>query len=233
MSLVIAGGELRRMYAHVREGYPNEVVGILAGERATGKVSRVEPLINERADSARNRYQVSSMLLMRAEQRLEAQGLEIVGYYHSHPDHPSQYSDFDRDHALPNMSYAIVSCRDGEIADLLSWRLRDDRTAMDAEEVHIQEEALVKVHIHTALRPFTGGQAAVDVQAATVGEALEALVTAHPALKAHLRDDSGKIRGFINIFLGDDDIRYLQKEATPVVSGQDILLVPSIAGGHS
>lgn len=127
------------MHAHAREGFPHEVVGILAGDRATNRVSRVEPLVNERADAAHNRYKVSGLVLMRAEQRLQDEGLEIVGYYHSHPDHPAQYSDYDRDHALPNLSYVIVSVRGGEVADTLSWRLREDRTAMDAEPVELEE----------------------------------------------------------------------------------------------
>ena len=71
---------------------------------------KIHPLINERADSAHNRYKVSGLVLMRAEQQLEAQGHEIFGYYHS-IRHPSQYSEYDRDHALPNLSYVIVSER--------------------------------------------------------------------------------------------------------------------------
>ena len=72
---------------------------------------------------------------MRAEQALEAEGFDILGYYHSHPDHPSMYSDYDRDHALPNLSYVIVSVVNGHAVDTASWRLRDDRSAMDAEDI--------------------------------------------------------------------------------------------------
>lgn len=131
--------ELERLHAHAREGYPHEVVGILAGVRGDRRVSRVHPLINERADSPQNRYRVSGLSLMRAEQGLEAEGLEVVGYYHSHPDHPARYSDYDRDHALPNMSYLITSIRHGSVADTLSWRLREDRSAMDPEPIHVVE----------------------------------------------------------------------------------------------
>lgn len=135
MALIIAPAELARLHDHAREGYPHEVVGILAGDRATGQVTRVVPLRNERADSPNNRYHVSDLVLMRAEQRLNDDGFEVVGYYHSHPDHPSRYSDFDRDHALPNMSYLITSVCDGAIASTESWRLRDDRSAMDPETI--------------------------------------------------------------------------------------------------
>ena len=125
--------ELQRMCEHAERGYPHEVVGILAGDAKRHLVRRVEPLVNERAEQAHRRYEVSGLMLVRAQQRLEAEGLDILGYYHSHPDHSSRYSDYDRDHALPNLSYVIVSVRAGLAMDVASWRLREDRTAMDAE----------------------------------------------------------------------------------------------------
>lgn len=87
------------------------------------------------------------------------------------------------------------------------------------------------VHIPTPLRPYTGGQAAVSVGGATVGEALAALTAAHPDLARHLRDESGKLRSFVNIYLGDEDIRFLDKEATAVAPEAELTIVPSIAGG--
>lgn len=134
--LTIERGALATLHGHVAEGYPHEVVGILAGH--DGRVVRVAALVNERADSPKNRYQVSGLVLMRAEQALEAEGLAILGYYHSHPDHPAQYSDFDRDHALPNLSYVIVSVANGAPVDTRSWRLRDDRSAMDEQPLHLE-----------------------------------------------------------------------------------------------
>jgi proteasome lid subunit RPN8/RPN11 len=137
MSLSAARSEMAKLYAHAEEGYPHEVVGILAGNRQTGELLKVLPLVNERADSAHNRYKVSGLTLMRAEQSLEAEGHDILGYYHSHPDHPSRYSDYDRDHALPNMSYVIVSVMAGTVADTASWRLKEDRSAMDLESIEL------------------------------------------------------------------------------------------------
>jgi proteasome lid subunit RPN8/RPN11 len=109
------------------------VVGILAGRRDAHVISRAVPLVNERADSPANRYAVSSLVLWRAEQKLADEGLEVVGYYHSHPDVSARWSDYDRDHALPNTSYLITSIVRGEVADTRSWRLREDRGAMDEE----------------------------------------------------------------------------------------------------
>jgi len=131
----IPASQLLRIHEHAVEGYPHEVCGILAGDRPTGLVQRVQPLVNERADSPRNRYRVSGLTLMRAEQALEAQGHEIVGYYHSHPDHPADYSETDRDNALPNMSYLITAVHEGRIADTKVWRLREDRSAMEQESL--------------------------------------------------------------------------------------------------
>jgi len=137
MTLTAPSIEMSKLHAHAEEGYPHEVVGILAGNRETGELVKVLPLVNERADSAHNRYKVSGLILMRAEQALEAEGHDILGYYHSHPDHPSQYSDYDRDHALPNMSYVIVSVLNGAVADTASWRLKEDRSAMDSESIQL------------------------------------------------------------------------------------------------
>ena len=137
MTLSITRDALASLHAHAASGYPHEVVGILAGSRAAHRVDVVTTLINERADSAHNRYQVSGLTLARAEQALEDQGLDILGYYHSHPDHPAQYSAYDRDHALPNLSYLIVSVVDGTPVDTLSWRLREDRSAMDPEPIRL------------------------------------------------------------------------------------------------
>jgi proteasome lid subunit RPN8/RPN11 len=125
------------LHQHASEGYPHEVVGILAGKGR--QVNEVVALVNERADSPANRYLVAGMVLMKAEQAVEARGLEILGYYHSHPDHPAKYSDYDRDHALPNLSYVIVSVEKGAVTDTRSWRLREDRSVMDEEAVEIHD----------------------------------------------------------------------------------------------
>lgn len=138
MGLTLARSQLELLHAHAREGYPHEVVGILGGDRATGRVTRVVALTNERADSPRNRYLVGPLVLMRAERALEAEGLEVVGYYHSHPDHDALYSGYDRDHALPNMAYLIVSVQDGCIAESRAWVLREDRSAMDETPIRTE-----------------------------------------------------------------------------------------------
>ena len=89
----------------------------------------------------------------------------------------------------------------------------------------------VKLEIPTALRQFAGKQSTLEFNAATVGEALKQLTGAYGDLRKHLYTDDGRIRSFVNIYLNDEDIRYLQKENTPTKDGDTISIVPSIAGG--
>ena len=90
-----------------------------------------------------------------------------------------------------------------------------------------------KVLIPTPLRQYTGKQDTVQVKGATVGEALSDLTTRHHDLKRNLYNDEGKLRSFVNVYLNDEDIRYLSKESTPVKDGDTISIVPSIAGGSA
>jgi len=90
-----------------------------------------------------------------------------------------------------------------------------------------------KIHIPTPLRQYAGKQPAVDVSGATIGEALSGLVSQHPDLRRHLYNDDGKLRAFVNVYLNDEDVRYLQKDATSVKDGDNISIVPSIAGGKA
>jgi molybdopterin converting factor small subunit len=91
----------------------------------------------------------------------------------------------------------------------------------------------VKVMIPTPLRQFTGKQSSIECTAATVGEALGSLTGTFSELKKHLFTDDGKIRSFVNVYLNDEDIRFLNKENTPTKDGDTISIVPSIAGGSA
>jgi adenylyltransferase/sulfurtransferase len=91
---------------------------------------------------------------------------------------------------------------------------------------------MTKIHIPTPLRQYAGKQADITVKAGTVAEALSELVSRHPDLRRHLYTDDGKLRSFVNVYLNDQDVRYLQKEATAVKDSDTISIVPSIAGGQ-
>jgi molybdopterin converting factor small subunit len=90
----------------------------------------------------------------------------------------------------------------------------------------------VKVIIPTPLRPYASKQESVEVAAKTVGEALTALTTQFSELKKHLFSDDGRLRSFVNVYVNDEDIRYLEKEQTSVRDGDTVSIVPSIAGGR-
>src|ERR1044072_2757813 len=90
---------------------------------------------------------------------------------------------------------------------------------------------MAKILIPTPLRPYTDKQDTVDASGATVGELLADLTRMHSGLKAHLYNDQGKLRSFVNIYVNDEDIRYLQKEQTPVAANDTVSIIPSVAGG--
>jgi molybdopterin synthase sulfur carrier subunit len=87
------------------------------------------------------------------------------------------------------------------------------------------------IRIPTQLRTLTGGAGEVEVEGATVGEALKALDAAHPGMAERLFDDSGGLRRFVNVFLADEDVRFLDGLDTPVTEGQTLSVVPAVAGG--
>ena len=87
------------------------------------------------------------------------------------------------------------------------------------------------IHIPTPLRPFTDKHESVEVSGATVGELLADLTTRYDGLKKHLYAEDGRLRNFVNVYLNDEDIRYLQREKTPVKPGDQLSIVPSVAGG--
>ena len=92
--------------------------------------------------------------------------------------------------------------------------------------------SMTKINIPTPLRQYAGKQPTVEVKAGTVAEALSGLVSKHPDLRRHLYTEDGKLRSFVNVYLNDEDVRYLQKEATAIKESDTISIVPSIAGGR-
>jgi proteasome lid subunit RPN8/RPN11 len=140
--LVIQPSDLEAIGRHGEATFPEECCGFLIG-RAQGETTVVERLLaveNERADSRHNRYVIEPETVLKAHKEARAADADIVGYYHSHPDHPSRPSDFDREHAWPGLSYLIVSVMKGRVADARSWRLADDRERF--EEEILEKEAV-------------------------------------------------------------------------------------------
>jgi proteasome lid subunit RPN8/RPN11 len=123
---------------HGAEAYPHECCGALIGR--DGVATEAFGLPNTTDEGPRRRFLVRPSDYRAAEQRAAATGAELLGFYHSHPDHPARPSQYDLDHAWPFFSYVIVSVREGVPVDLASWRLRDDRSAFDPEELTYAEQ---------------------------------------------------------------------------------------------
>jgi len=122
---------------HARAEYPYECCGALLGTEQEDQrtVQYALRLANERVDERERRFFISPQQVLMAERRARQDGLLLLGFYHSHPDHPAIPSEYDRQHALPWYSYVIVSVQQGEPGELRSWRLRDDRSAFDEEPI--------------------------------------------------------------------------------------------------
>ena len=123
------------------DAYPNECCGILFGSEADGGhiVKALKPIDNARESTEQyHRFLITAEDMMQAELEARKLGLEIVGFYHSHPDHPAQPSDYDRDHALPFYSYIILRVAQGRPELMTSWQLRLSREAFDSEELEIE-----------------------------------------------------------------------------------------------
>jgi proteasome lid subunit RPN8/RPN11 len=157
-ALWIGGRLVEKIREHGAESYPHECCGALLGRDSSGvlesdrgkgaltparEILQLFPLVNRRDDSPRNRFSVTSEDVRAAEKAAQGQGLEVVGWYHSHPDHPARPSEYDRDHAWPWYSYIIVSVQNGAPQDMTSWRLNDDRAEFSSEGIEIRHRAAV------------------------------------------------------------------------------------------
>jgi proteasome lid subunit RPN8/RPN11 len=148
-----------KIRAHGAETYPHECCGALLGRDSKGvlesdqgrgtltasrEIRQIFPLVNRRDDSPRNRFSVTAEDVRASEKAAGEQGLEVVGWYHSHPDHPARPSEYDRDHAWPWYSYIIVSVQNGAPQEMTSWRLNDDRAEFSSEGIEIRDRAAVQ-----------------------------------------------------------------------------------------
>ena len=151
MPIQINKAQLDSIRAHAAREYPSECCGVLLGEVEDGgkMVTEVVPLRNLRHDPSRaqellpvddqgretdkNRFLIDPLDQLRVEKDARQRGLEVLGYYHSHPDHPARPSVYDRDHAWPWYSYVIIAVERGAPKELTSWVLAEDRSTFGAE----------------------------------------------------------------------------------------------------
>jgi proteasome lid subunit RPN8/RPN11 len=142
MSLSLSAALLTEIHAHGARAYPEEGAGLLLGafEGDARRITRLLPLDNHFQPEARNRrYLIAPRDLLAAEDEAERQGLEVVGVFHSHPDHPARASEFDTQWALPVYSYLITQIQAGVAVESRSWRLAEDRATMTEEPLQVAD----------------------------------------------------------------------------------------------
>ncbi len=155
MALRLVGAQIKAIREHGSADYPNECCGILLGhaDGARKVVREVIPLKNLRLsparaqellplespgrESGRNRFLIDPLEQLQVERGARKRSLDVLGYYHSHPDAPARPSDYDREHAWPWYSYVIVSVEKGEPKEMTSWVLSDDRSRFDSEQMEV------------------------------------------------------------------------------------------------
>ncbi len=138
MILTISRELLQSIHKHGEDAFPEEGAGFLLGEDGGSgrQVTELLPLSNSREDTARhNRYLLTAKDMLYGEKEAQKRGLDVVGVFHSHPDHPNQPSEFDREWALPWFSYIITSVTQGKAVESRSWRLEEDRSGFQEEKI--------------------------------------------------------------------------------------------------
>ena len=144
--LVLTPDQVRQIEEEGAQTYPNECCGIMIGhDMSDGActrriVERLEPMQNTwDAAEQRRRFSIDPLALMKAEKSAAADGQVVIGFYHSHPDHPARPSEYDRTHAWPFYSYVIVAITKGTATDMTSWVLNDVTEQFDAQEIQTDE----------------------------------------------------------------------------------------------
>jgi proteasome lid subunit RPN8/RPN11 len=125
---------------HGREAYPEECCGALLGVETNGtaRVARVERIENARREERRRRYRIEPLDYARVERLADAEGLSVLGFYHSHPDHPAVPSEYDREHGLPFFHYVVVAVGAESPGEAASYVLSEDRGVFEREELLVE-----------------------------------------------------------------------------------------------
>jgi len=130
--------QLALMRAHGERDYPYECCGLMLGRFESGlkQVLEAYPISNAREEEAkRNRFLIRPEELMRGEKYARERGLDVVGFYHSHPDDVAVPSQYDLEHAWPTYSYIVISVENGHAVDLRSWEMESDRSKFNDEHI--------------------------------------------------------------------------------------------------
>ncbi len=137
--LIIPNSLLELIKSHAVSDYPNECSGLIIGDYAGRTATKLFPAKNVHTETTRTRYQIDPKEYLQVEKQARAEGHDVIGIYHSHPDVPAQPSEYDRDHAWPSYFYIIVSVVHGRMDHVRAWALRDDRSGFDEEKLQVLE----------------------------------------------------------------------------------------------
>ncbi len=145
MNIKINQSDLNRIRKHGEEDYPHECCGFLFGKTTNGykNVIKTHPVLNSRdAEKRHNRYLIPPQAYLKADREARDQGLDIIGFYHSHPDAEARPSQYDLDYSWPVYSYLIVSVKNRRAEETTSWQLKDDRSEFIQEEIVFETVSL-------------------------------------------------------------------------------------------
>ncbi|MFX1534848.1 MAG: Mov34/MPN/PAD-1 family protein [Promethearchaeota archaeon] len=140
MTIFIKKSEVTKIFGHGEATFPEECCGVLIGtSNPTPRIIDARRVRNTNSGTRNRRYNIDPQEYMSIEESIEKEGLQLLGIYHSHPDHPSRPSDFDLNHAFPNFSYMVLSVINGKAEKLTSWRLDPTTNEFQEEKIEIIE----------------------------------------------------------------------------------------------
>ena len=137
MPLKIGAGDVGHIHDHAKEAYPEECAGVLVGMDTGGMkiVVDVWRAENTHEEERSRRFLIEPLKIKEFEERAAERDMDVLGFYHSHPDHPAEPSEYDREHAWPGWSYVIASVSAENVEDMRSWVLKGDRSGYDEEHI--------------------------------------------------------------------------------------------------
>src|ERR1022692_4389629 len=255
--LTISGALQAKIIAHARADHPDEACGVIAGPAGQDRPERFIPMTN--AERSPTFYRFDSMEQLRVWREMDDRDEEAVVIYHSHPATEAYPSRTDISYAMePAAHYRLVSTREPDGTEVRSFTIIGG--AVTEEQVQLVGDGVegsrpevscyrrlpaarytwpatpgelqmaIEVRIPTILRTFTSGAKSVEGSGDTLDALIADLDSRHAGLRDRLVDDSG-LRRFVNVYLNDEDVRFLGGLSAPVKDGDTITVLPAVAGG--
>ena len=238
-----------KIVAHARADHPDEACGVIAGPAGSDRPERFIAMMN--AERSPTFYRFDSAEQFRVWREMDDNDEEPVVIYHSHTATEAYPSRTDISYASePQAHYVLVSTRDEDTTEFRSYRITDgvvteepvDRGGMipcpggldakDRPDNPVERCSMaIEVRIPTILRTYTDGAKQVEGTGSTLGELFTDLEQRHGGLRDRLIDNGGGLRRFVNVYLNDEDVRFLSGLDTPVKDGDTVTVLPAVAGG--